>query len=85
MNTKQLLVIAFLLGLLACGKKEAPQAYEAVPVERRNLVVSASASGAIEPKALLGGSPENCAKTWSAGACRWACARPEGSETVDLS
>ena len=49
MNTKQLLVIAFLLGLLACGKKEAPQAYEAVPVERRNLVVSASASGAIEP------------------------------------
>jgi len=48
-NTKQALVIAFLLGLLACGKKEAPQAYEAVPVERRNLVVSASASGAIEP------------------------------------
>jgi HlyD family secretion protein len=48
-NTKQLSVIASLLGLLACGKKEAPQAYEAVPVERRNLVVSASASGAIEP------------------------------------
>ncbi len=47
---KQLWVSALLVGgLIACGKKQAPQAYEAVPVERRNLVVSASASGAIEP------------------------------------
>jgi HlyD family secretion protein len=38
-----------LAGALACGKKEAPLTYEAVPVEHRNLVVSASASGAIEP------------------------------------
>jgi HlyD family secretion protein len=47
---KQLWVSAALLvGMMACGKKQAPQAYEAVPVERRNLVVSASASGAVEP------------------------------------
>ena len=32
-----------------CHKTQATQSYEAVPVERRNLVVSASASGAIEP------------------------------------
>ncbi len=38
-----------LAGLAGCAKKQAPQSYEAVPVERRNLVVSASASGAIEP------------------------------------
>src|SRR5258705_9757313 len=35
--------------MIACGKKQAPISYEAVPVERRNVVVSASASGAIEP------------------------------------
>jgi len=38
-----------LAGLAACHKTQATQSYEAVPVERRNLVVSASASGAIEP------------------------------------
>jgi len=38
-----------LAGLAGCSKKQAAQSYEAVPVERRNLVVSASASGAIEP------------------------------------
>ena len=36
-------------GLAGCHKTQATQSYEAVPVERRNLVVSASASGAIEP------------------------------------
>src|SRR5256886_2792472 len=40
---------ALLLGVIACGKKQAPISYEAVPVERRNIIVSASASGAIEP------------------------------------
>lgn len=35
--------------MIACSKKQAPISYEAVPVERRNIVVSASASGAIEP------------------------------------
>jgi len=35
--------------MIACGKKQAPISYEAVPVERRSIVVSASASGAIEP------------------------------------
>jgi len=38
-----------LAGLTGCTKSQATQMYEAVPVERRNLVVSASASGAIEP------------------------------------
>src|SRR2546430_16542312 len=40
---------ALLLGVIACGKKQAPISYEAVAVQRRNLIVSASASGAIEP------------------------------------
>ena len=34
---------------LACHKQQANVSYEAVPVERRNIVVSASASGSIEP------------------------------------
>lgn len=38
-----------LLGIAGCHKAQVQQTYEAVPVERRNLVVSASASGAIEP------------------------------------
>ncbi|HEY7194992.1 MAG TPA: efflux RND transporter periplasmic adaptor subunit [Gemmatimonadales bacterium] len=38
-----------LLGIAGCHKTQAPLTYEAVPVERRNVVVSASASGAIEP------------------------------------
>ncbi|HTI04647.1 MAG TPA: efflux RND transporter periplasmic adaptor subunit [Gemmatimonadales bacterium] len=41
--------IALLLGLAACSKKQQPISYEAVPVQRRTVVVSASASGAIEP------------------------------------
>src|SRR5467141_1461640 len=38
-----------LAGVIACGKPQAAPMYEAVPVSRRTLVVSASASGAIEP------------------------------------
>ena len=49
MNTPIRTAAALLVGVIACGKKQAPIAYEAVPVERRNIVVSASASGAIEP------------------------------------
>ena len=49
MNTPIRTAAALLLGVIACGKQQAPIAYEAVPVERRNIVVSASASGAIEP------------------------------------
>src|SRR5205814_7215706 len=41
--------VVFGLALAGCKKAQTAQAYEAVPVERRNLVVSASASGAIEP------------------------------------
>ncbi len=48
--SKHLCVSALLLSaMIACGKKQAPISYEAVPVELRNIVVSASASGAIEP------------------------------------
>src|SRR6266576_2524824 len=35
--------------MIACGKKQAPISYDAVPVESRSIVVSASASGDIEP------------------------------------
>ena len=38
-----------LAALLACAKQQTTQMYEAVPVDRRTIVVSASASGAIEP------------------------------------
>jgi HlyD family secretion protein len=38
-----------LLGVAACKKADSPPMYEAVPVERRTVVVSAVASGAIEP------------------------------------
>ena len=52
MNTKlwgSAAAALLLAGLAGCKKTQAAQSYEAVPVERRNLVVSASASGAIEP------------------------------------
>jgi len=38
-----------LAGVIALRKPQAAPMYEAVPVSRRTLVVSASASGAIEP------------------------------------
>jgi HlyD family secretion protein len=39
-----------LMGILAsCKKEAAPVTYQAVPVERRDIVVSAQASGAIQP------------------------------------
>ena len=38
-----------LFGIAGCHQTQTPQAYEAVAVQRRNLIVSASASGAIEP------------------------------------
>ncbi len=49
MNKSIWTAAALVVGVIACSKKQAPIAYEAVPVERRNIVVSASASGAIEP------------------------------------
>ena len=41
-------VLAGLL-LSACKKEEAPVTYQAVPVERRDIVVSAQASGTVQP------------------------------------
>lgn len=44
------IVLAASAGLMAACKKEAPApVYEAVPVTRRNIVVSAQASGTIQP------------------------------------
>jgi len=48
-NTSSRAVVVLLAAVMACHKKQANPSYEAVPVERRNIVVSASASGAIEP------------------------------------
>jgi HlyD family secretion protein len=42
-------VAAILLSAGACKKAAAPVSYEAVPVERRDIVVSAQASGAVQP------------------------------------
>ena len=41
--------LVLLAGAVACGKPDAAPMYEAVPVQRRTLVVTAAASGAIEP------------------------------------
>ncbi|HXM37083.1 MAG TPA: efflux RND transporter periplasmic adaptor subunit [Gemmatimonadales bacterium] len=49
MNTSMRAAVLLLIGVSACGKTQAPPMYEAIPVERRTVVVSASASGAIEP------------------------------------
>ena len=51
-TTMRGLVIA-VAGLAACGKPQSTLMYEAVAVQRRTLVVSASASGAIEPVLTL--------------------------------
>ena len=53
MNTTMRGVVLGLAGLVACGKPAATPMYEAVAVQRRTLVVSASASGAIEPVLTL--------------------------------
>ena len=49
MNTHRWAAVTVVAAAFACGKKPQVQSYEAVPVQRRNIVVSASASGAIEP------------------------------------
>ncbi|MBI1967739.1 MAG: efflux RND transporter periplasmic adaptor subunit [Gemmatimonadetes bacterium] len=46
---KRYLLAAAVLGAAACGKQEPQPMYEKVAVARRDLIVSASASGAIEP------------------------------------
>lgn len=43
------LLLAAALTSLACGQDEAAPMYEKVPVERRDIIVAASATGAIEP------------------------------------
>ncbi|HET9383856.1 MAG TPA: efflux RND transporter periplasmic adaptor subunit, partial [Gemmatimonadales bacterium] len=53
MNTTIRGIVLAVAGLAACGKPQAAPMYEAVAVQRRTLVVSASASGAIEPVLTL--------------------------------
>ena len=53
MNTTMRGLVIAIAGLTACGKPQSTPMYEAVPVQRRTLVVSASASGAIEPVLTL--------------------------------
>jgi HlyD family secretion protein len=49
-SLRSLRMAAAVLGILAACKKEAPPVpYQALPVERRDIVVSAQASGAIQP------------------------------------
>jgi HlyD family secretion protein len=49
MNTRYLTAAALLVLATACAKKAPPLVYEPIPVARRDIVVSASASGAVEP------------------------------------
>jgi HlyD family secretion protein len=42
-------LLAILVSASACKREAAPVPYQAVPVERRDIVVSAQASGAIQP------------------------------------
>ncbi len=47
--TRLLRAAALTLGFAACKQAQTAPVYEKVPVERRNIVVSASAAGAIQP------------------------------------
>ena len=49
MKTYSRVTVALFAGVIACGKTQPTPMYEAVAVQRRTLVVSASAAGAIEP------------------------------------
>ncbi|MGH7673434.1 MAG: efflux RND transporter periplasmic adaptor subunit [Gemmatimonadales bacterium] len=49
MNTHVRAAALALMSVAACGKAEPTPLYEMIPVERRSIVVSAAASGAIEP------------------------------------
>jgi HlyD family secretion protein len=48
MNGRRVVTAAMVL-VLACKKEAPPPSYQAVPVERRDIVVSAQASGAVQP------------------------------------
>ncbi len=47
MRVRQLLLLSLVVA--ACGEPQRPLVYQAVPVERRDIVVSARAAGTIEP------------------------------------
>jgi HlyD family secretion protein len=49
MKTKYMTAAAVLALAAACSKQAPPPVYEAIPVARRDIVVSASAAGAVEP------------------------------------
>lgn len=53
MRTRSLSPLALLLLAIACKEKEAAAVYQAVPVERRSIVVSARASGTVQPDTVV--------------------------------
>jgi HlyD family secretion protein len=46
-------VVALLLPLAACKKEEPPPVYQAIPIARRDIVVSALASGTVHPDTVV--------------------------------
>ena len=46
-------LLPVLVLLAACGEEAPPPVYQAVPVAERDIIVSAQASGAIEPDTLV--------------------------------
>jgi HlyD family secretion protein len=49
MKGRRVVTAAMVLVLAACKKEAPPPSYQAVPIERREIVVSAQASGAVQP------------------------------------
>ncbi len=50
---RRIIIAALALGAAACKKEVPPPIYQAVPVESRDIVVSARASGSVEPDTLV--------------------------------
>ena len=53
MRIRSLAPFALLLLAAACGKKSEPVVFQAVPVEKRSIVVSARASGTVQPDTVV--------------------------------
>ncbi|HEU5217527.1 MAG TPA: efflux RND transporter periplasmic adaptor subunit, partial [Gemmatimonadales bacterium] len=53
MRIRELVPFAVLLVAAGCKEKEKPVVYQAVPVERRSIVVSARATGTVQPDTVV--------------------------------
>src|SRR5439155_752356 len=53
MRTRSLAALAVLLLAVACKEKPKPVVYQAVPAEKRSIVVSARATGTIQPDTVV--------------------------------